>query len=79
MKKINGSGGDILKFAGDAIISIWPPNPQGEYIDPDVRDLGWPNLHAILFASSAGILQILLGVGRVLRIGCVIYWASVIG
>eukprot|EP01083_Nonionella_stella_P248105 859367_1 len=27
-KKIVGSGGDVVKFAGDALICVWPPPPE---------------------------------------------------
>merc|ERR1712129_470017 len=27
-KKIVGSGGDVVKFAGDALLCIWPPPPS---------------------------------------------------
>lgn len=39
VKGIGRSGGDIFKFAGDAIIVVWPPPPAKENGLPSEKDL----------------------------------------
>jgi adenylate cyclase 10 len=39
VKGIGRSGGDIFKFAGDAMIVVWPPPPSKENGLPSDKDL----------------------------------------
>eukprot|EP01084_Bolivina_argentea_P014727 27543_1 len=42
IKQIVGNGGDIFKFAGDALLCVWPPNLQE--INDENMIMAWRNL-----------------------------------
>eukprot|EP01083_Nonionella_stella_P208268 755960_1 len=42
IKQIVGSGGDIFKFAGDALLCVWPPTLQE--INDENMIMAWKNL-----------------------------------
>ena len=38
VKVVARSGGDVFKFAGDAMIALWPPSSDGG--DTAIKDVG---------------------------------------
>ena len=65
IKQIVGSGGDIFKFAGDALLCVWPPN-QEEIKNPI---LAWKNLSNTVLRVIRCALDIQNGLGEMSKCG----------
>eukprot|EP01084_Bolivina_argentea_P039226 72505_1 len=67
IKQIVGSGGDIFKFAGDALLCVWPPTLQE--INDENMIMAWKNLSKTVLRVIRCALDIQKSLGEMSKCG----------